>query len=236
MSFYIKVGDFMFDRLIALVGDENFKKISTSKVLIIGLGGVGGYALEALVRGGIQNLTIIDGDTIDITNLNRQILATSKLIGKSKVEAAKERALDINPNIKIKGISEFVTEDNFEKLFLQDEYDYVIDACDDVKLKFLIMQNASKYKLISSMGTANKYDPAAFEITSLEKTVNDPLARVLRKKVKDAKINHKFKVVSSTEAVIKDDKNKNILGTNSYIPGISGLLCASYVINDILKK
>lgn len=234
MSFYIKVGDFMFDRLIALVGDENFKKISTSKVLIIGLGGVGGYALEALVRGGIQNLTIIDGDNIDITNLNRQILATSKLIGKSKVEAAKERALAINPNIKIKGISEFVTEDNFEKLFLQDEYDYVIDACDDVKIKFLIMKNADKYKLISSMGTANKYNPSAFEITSLDKTVNDPLARVLRKKVKDAKINHKFKVVSSTEAVIKDDKN--ILGTNSYIPGISGLLCASYVINDILKK
>lgn len=226
----------MFDRLVALINDDNFKKIRAVKVLIIGLGGVGGYAFEALVRSGIQSFTIIDGDMIEETNLNRQILATTDVIGMPKVEVAKERALKINPNVKIKTINKFITEENFEMAFKQDEYDYVIDACDDVKIKFLIIKNANKYKLISSMGTANKFNPADLSITTLDKTINDPLARILRKKVKDAKIHHKFKVVSSSEVVMKNSKDKNVLGTNSYIPGISGLLCASYVINDIIKK
>lgn len=226
----------MFDRLVALINDDNFKKISAVKVLIIGLGGVGGYAFEALVRSGIQSFTIIDGDMIEETNLNRQILATTDVVGMPKVEVAKERALKINPNVEIKTINKFITEENFEMVFKQDEYDYVIDACDDVKIKFLIIKNANKYKLISSMGTANKFNPAALSITTLDKTINDPLARILRKKVKDAKIHHKFKVVSSSEVVMKISKDKNVLGTNSYIPGISGLLCASYVINDIIKK
>ncbi len=226
----------MFDRLVALINDDNFKKIRAVKVLIIGLGGVGGYAFEALVRSGIQSFTIIDGDMIEETNLNRQILATIDVVGMPKVEVAKERALKINPNVEIKTINKFITEENFEMVFKQDEYDYVIDACDDVKIKFLIIKNANKYKLISSMGTANKFNPAALSITTLDKTINDPLARILRKKVKDAKIHHKFKVVSSSEVVMKISKDKNVLGTNSYIPGISGLLCASYVINDIIKK
>ena len=116
---------------------------------------------------------------------------------------------------------------------MKDNYDYVIDACDDLDLKFLLIKNSNRYKLISSMGTANKVNPSLFSITTLDKTSNDPIARILRKRVKDAKINRKFKVVSSTETPIP---NKGILGTNSFIPGISGLLCASYVFNDVIKK
>lgn len=223
----------MFERLISLVGKDKFNKLQKTKVLVIGIGGVGGYAFEALVRSGFTNITIVDGDVIEKSNLNRQIVTSSKVIGVKKVEAAKNRALDINPDIKIKTIDQFINYENFEELLMGEEYDYVIDACDDLDLKFLLIKCSNRYKLISSMGTANKVNPSLFSITNLEKTINDPIARILRKRVKDARINRKFKVVSSTETPIP---NKGVLGTNSFIPGIAGLLCASYVFNDVIKK
>ncbi len=222
----------MFERLISLIGQDKFLKLQNSKVLLVGVGGVGGYALEALIRGGIGNITIVDGDIIELSNLNRQIITNNNVINRKKVEVAKERALEINPNININIIDKFIDKNNFNELIMNKKYDYVIDACDDINLKYMLIINADKYKLISSMGTANKMNPSLFSITTLDKTSNDPLARILRKKVKDNKIKQKFKVVSSIEPPIS---NKNILGTNSVIPGISGLLCASYVINDICK-
>ena len=221
----------MFERLISLIGKDKFGKLQKANVLLVGLGGVGGYALEALVRSGIINITIVDGDKVEESNLNRQIISSNNNIGKSKVEAAKERALEINPNLNIDTKELFIDKDNFDTI-MDKKYDYVIDACDDLKVKILLIKNANKYKLISSMGTANKFDPSKFEITTLDKTSNDPIARILRRKMKELKIKRKFKVVSSSESPSQKDK----LGTNSFIPGIAGLLCASYVVNDITKK
>ena len=221
----------MFERLITLIGIDKFKKLQNVNVLVVGLGGVGGYAFEALIRSGIKNITIVDGDVFEESNLNRQIISKSDNLGKSKVLEAKTRALEINKDLNINTIDEFITKDNFD-LLLKNKYDYVIDACDDINVKLLLIINSNKYKLISSMGTANKTNPALFSITDLDKTNNDPIARILRKKVKELKINRKFKVVSSTETPISNNK----LGTNSYIAGIAGLLCTSYIINDIIKK
>ena len=223
----------MFERLISLIGKDKFSRLQKVNVLVVGLGGVGGYAFEALVRAGIINITIVDWDVIEESNLNRQIITSSKLIGEAKVTAAKTRALEINPNLNITTIDKFIDESHFDELIMSKKFDYVIDACDDINLKFLLIKNANKYKLVSSMGTANKIDPSSFSITTLDKTSNDPIARILRRKVKEAKLHRKFKVVSSTESPIP---NQKVLGTNSFIPGISGLLCASYVINDITKN
>lgn len=220
----------MFERLITLIGEDKVDKLKNVNVLIVGLGGVGGYALEALVRSGIHNLTIVDGDVVELSNLNRQIISKQNVVGRPKALVAQTRALEINPDINLRVINEFITEDNFSLLKI-DEYDYVIDACDDLNLKMLLIKSADKYKLISSMGTANKMDMTRFKITTIDKTSYDPLAKIIRKKIKDEKIKTKFKVVSSDEKVIK---NGTKLGTIAYMPATSGLLCASYVINDII--
>ena len=222
----------MFERLITLIGEDNVNKLKKANVLIVGLGGVGGYALETLVRSGIYNLTIVDGDIVELSNLNRQIISKRDVIGKPKALVAQARTLEINPDVNLKVINEFISEDNFSLLNI-DSFDYVIDACDDLNLKILLIKNAGKYKLISSMGTANKMDMTRFKITTVDKTSYDPLAKIIRKKIKEEKIRTKFKVVSSDEKVMK---NGTKLGTIAYMPAVSGLLCASYVINDIINK
>lgn len=222
----------MFERLITLIGEDNVNKLKKANVLIVGLGGVGGYALETLVRSGIYNLTIVDGDIVELSNLNRQIISKRDVIGKPKALVAQARTLEINPDVNLKVINQFIREDNFSLLNI-DSFDYVIDACDDLNLKMLLIENADKYKLISSMGTANKMDMARFKITTIDKTSYDPLAKIIRKKIKEEKIRTKFKVVSSDEKVMK---NGTKLGTIAYMPAVSGLLCASYVINDIIDN
>ncbi len=222
----------MFERLITLIGKDKVDKLKNANILIVGLGGVGGYVLETLVRSGIHNLTIVDGDVVELSNLNRQIISKQNVVGKPKALVAQTRALEINPDINLRVINEFITEDNFSLLKI-DEYDYVIDACDDLNLKMLLIKNADKYKLISSMGTANKMDMTRFKITTIDKTSYDPLAKIIRKRIKDEKIMTKFKVVSSDEKVIK---NGTKLGTIAYMPATSGLLCASYVISDIIEN
>ena len=222
----------MFERLITLIGEDNVNKLKKANVLIVGLGGVGGYALEILVRSGIYNLTIVDGDIVELSNLNRQIISKRDVIGRPKALVAQARTLEINPDVNLKVINEFISEDNFSLLNI-DSFDYVIDACDDLNLKILLIKNADKYKLISSMGTANKMDMTRFKITTVDKTSYDPLAKIIRKKIKEEKIRTKFKVVSSDEKVIK---NGTKLGTIAYMPAVSGLLCASYVINDIIDN
>lgn len=222
----------MFERLITLIGEDNVNKLKKANVLIVGLGGVGGYALETLVRSGIYNLTIVDGDIVELSNLNRQIISKRNVIGRPKVLVAQARTLEINPDVNLKVINQFISNDNFSLLNI-DSFDYVIDACDDLNLKMLLIKNADKYKLISSMGTANKMDMTRFKITTIDKTSYDPLAKIIRKKIKEEKIRTKFKVVSSDEKVMK---NGTKLGTIAYMPAVSGLLCASYVINDIINK
>lgn len=222
----------MFERLITLIGEDNVNKLKKANVLIVGLGGVGGYALETLVRSGIYNLTIVDGDIVELSNLNRQIISKMDVIGRPKALVAQARTLEINPDVNLKVINQFISEDKFSLLNI-DSFDYVIDACDDLNLKILLIKNADKYKLISSMGTANKMDMTRFKITTIDKTSYDPLAKIIRKKIKEEKIRTKFKVVSSDEKVMKSGTK---LGTIAYMPAVSGLLCASYVINDIINK
>lgn len=222
----------MFERLITLIGEDNVNKLKKANVLIVGLGGVGGYALETLVRSGIYNLTIVDGDIVELSNLNRQIISKRDVIGRPKALVAQARTLEINPDVNLKVINQFISNDNFSLLNI-DSFDYVIDACDDLNLKMLLIKNADKYKLISSMGTANKMDMTRFKITTIDKTSYDPLAKIIRKKIKEEKIRTKFKVVSSDEKVMKNGAK---LGTIAYMPAVSGLLCASYVINDIINK
>lgn len=223
----------MFDRLIALIDESNYNKIKQQKILLVGVGGVGSYALETLVRNGFTNITIIDFDKIDITNLNRQLITNNQNIGHSKVIAGILRSKSINPDILVDGIENKLTEANIDEI-LALNFDYIIDACDDINIKFLLMvkKEQYKYQLISSMGTAKKLDPTKLKITTLDKTTNDPLARILRKKVKDAKINYKINVVSSDE----DPLPIKTLGSANLVPSVAGILCVSYIINDLIEK
>lgn len=222
----------MFERTISLVGAENFNKIKEKTVLIVGLGGVGGYAIESLVRSGIHNLILIDHDKIDKTNLNRQIISTSKNIGNNKVEEFKQRIIDINPDCNVITHKLFLDRTNYNLL---NEYhiDYIIDCCDSTDTKKLLIDYSleKNIKLISSMGTANKLDPTKLEITDIRKTSYDPLAKILRKYVNDLKTNKKIIVVSSTE---QPQKREN-LSSLVFVPATAGLLCANYVITDIIK-
>lgn len=223
----------MFERLIGLIGEEKLKEIEEKRVLLIGVGGVGSYALEALVRNGFRHITIVDFDKIELSNLNRQLITASTNIGNYKVFEAEKRALLINPNIKINAINKILNKENIKSI-LDDDFDYIIDACDSLDVKFALMENSLhyKYKLISSMGTAKKVDPTKLEITTLDKTNNDPIARILRSKVRKAHINKKIYVVSSMEV----PKQINMLGTANLVPSVAGLLCVSFIFNDIIGK
>lgn len=226
------MGDFMFDRVINLIGEEKFKILKTKKVLIVGLGGVGGYALETLVRSGIKYIDLVDFDKVDITNLNRQIISNINNVGLLKVEEAKKRAININPDIIINTFDLFLDKENITQV-LSNNYEYIIDACDsiDTKLELIKYVEKNNIKLISCMGTAKKLDPTKLSITTLDKTNYDPLARKLRKKVKEEKINKKIYVVSTTEKIIECEN----LGTLMMVPATAGILCAKFVIDDIIK-
>ena len=219
------------NRLELLIGKENLEKIKNLKILIVGLGGVGGYTFETLVRSGIENITIVDFDKVDETNLNRQVLTNSSNIGKYKTDVALERALLINKNIKITKLNMFLNKDNIDELNIS-QYDYIVDACDSLDTKELLINYSYKYKvkLISSMGTAKKMDASKLEVTTLNKTSYDALAKLLRKRI-DKRIQNKVVVVSSTEK----PKDIKALGSNSYVPATSGILMTNYIINDVLK-
>lgn len=223
----------MFERTISLVGKENFNKIQAKTVLVVGIGGVGGFATEALVRSGIKNIILIDHDKIDITNLNRQIISTRKNINEYKVDEFKKRILEINPECNIEILKIFLEQ---KSSYILDKYkiNYIVDACDSIDAKKLLIDYSIKnnIKLISSMGTANKLNPSKLEITDIRKTSYDPLAKILRKYIQDLKTNKKIMVVSSTEPPIK----RKELATLIFVPATAGLLCANYIINDIIKE
>lgn len=223
----------MFERSISFLGDDIYNIIKSKKILLIGVGGVGSMALETLVRNGFTNITIVDYDKIDKSNLNRQIITNSNNIGHSKVIEGILRAKLINPDILIDGIEKCLKTDNIKEI-LDLNYDYIIDACDSIDIKFALIENSLhyRYNLITCLGTAKKKDPTKLSITTLDKTNYDPLAKILRKKVKDANINKKLYVVSSDEVPIEC----NGLASLSMVPNTAGILCVTYIINDIIKK
>lgn len=226
------MGDNMYERLIRLIGENNLEKIKRQKILLIGLGGVGGFALEALVRCGFNNITIVDNDEFDITNLNRQIICTSKSIGNKKVDEGILRAKSINPDININGLITTINKENIDNF---KDYDYIIDACDDINAKIAIIKHAQEndIKLISAMGTGKRLDPSKVTISRLDKTSNDPLAKVMRKKVKEANLSLKVPVVYSTELPINHEP---IIASCILVPSIAGINMVYYIINDIIKN
>lgn len=221
-----------FSRTIALIGKENLKKLQNSKIAIFGIGGVGGYVLEGLVRSGVENIDIYDDDIIDITNINRQIIAMHSSIGKDKVDVAKNRALDINPNIHINAYKLFYDETVSSTIDLK-QYDYVIDAIDSVKAKLELIKKSKEanINIISCMGTGKKLDPTKFEMTDIYKTSVCPLAKVIRKELKKENIHH-LKVLYSKEEPIKNDEN--VTSSISFVPSVAGLMIAGEVIKDII--
>ena len=223
----------MFERLELIIGKENLSKLNNTKVLVIGLGGVGGILTETLVRNGIKNITIIDNDIVDITNKNRQVIALDSTVGKKKTEVMKERLLDINKDCNVTIISEFIDKNNIDLLF-NEQIDYVIDACDTVSTKILIIEECLKrnIKVLSSMGMGKKTNLSKLKIMDIRKTSYDKLAKVVRKKLRDDGINEKVMVLSSDEEPIDTKDN---IGSYSPLTSSAGLLMADYVIKDIIK-
>lgn len=222
----------MLERLELLIGSEGISKLKNSNILIIGLGGVGGYVTESLIRSGVENITIVDYDKIDITNLNRQIIALRDNIGNYKVDEFEKRILSINEKVNVKKMKLFVDDGNIEEVFTSD-YDYVIDACDWIKTKKLIIDKCleRKLKFITCLGTGKRINPSLLTICDIRNTSYDPIARILRKHVKDNKITSKIMCCYSSEKPIKIEGTT--IASNSFVPSSAGLLIASYVVRDI---
>lgn len=230
----------MFSRFELLVGKDCICQLNQKHVIVFGVGGVGGYVVEALVRSGIGHITIVDNDTVSLSNLNRQIIATQDTIGKKKVEVMKERILSIYPDCDVQTLEMFYLPENADDIDLT-QYDYVVDAIDTITSKIeLAMRCDQKVPLISSMGTGNKMNPAMLEVSDIYKTSVCPLAKVMRRELKKRGIQH-LKVVYSKEEPLKpqvsnEQTNKRVVpGSTSFVPSSAGLLIASEVIKDLLK-
>lgn len=223
----------MFKRLIPLIGEENLNKIKNTKILLVGIGGVGGLTLECLVRSGFENITIIDGDTIDESNLNRQLITNKENINHFKVDEALNRYNKINSSLNLKGIKAFLTKENFQN-YIKDDYDYIIDACDDINVKVELIRyaEAKNIKIISALGTGKKLNPTYLQITTLDKTENDPLAKKLRNLVRKENLNIKIPVVFSKEEVRNKDK---VIASAIFVPATAGIYLANYIFLDIIK-
>lgn len=246
-----------FSRTELLIGKAGVEKLNKAKVAIFGIGGVGSFVLEGLVRAGIGNFILVDDDKICLTNLNRQIIATRKTVGRPKVEVAKERVLDINPSAKVEIFQEFFMPDSKE--ILDDTISYIVDTVDTVTAKIELVLRAKKLgiPIISSMGTGNKLDPTQFEVADIYKTSVCPLAKVMRKELRARGIEN-LKVVYSKEEPIKLDNNmesscktncicppdtkrkcavrNQVPGSISFVPSVAGLIIAGEVIKDIINK
>ena len=230
----------MFSRFELLVGKDCICQLNQKHVIVFGVGGVGGYVVEALDRSGIGHITIVDNDTVSLSNLNRQIIATQDTIGKKKVEVMKERILSIHPDCDVHTLEMFYLPENADDIDLT-QYDYVVDAIDTITSKIeLAMRCNQKVPLISSMGTGNKMNPAMLEVSDIYKTSVCPLAKVMRRELKKRGIQH-LKVVYSKEEPLKpqvsnEQTNKRVIpGSTSFVPSSAGLLIASEVIKDLLK-
>jgi len=233
------------DRTELLLKSEKLDRLRNANVLLVGLGGVGSYAAEFLTRSGLDNLTIVDGDRVDETNINRQLPALRSTLGKSKTEIVKNRLLDINPDINLTVITRFINPDEFSNLVSAQEYDYIIDAIDSVspKIYLILAAKRNKTKIISAMGAGGKLDPAKVKVTDISKTRDDFLARVIRKRLKKHGVHKGIKCVFSTELQDADslqmteqeDFKKSHYGTISYMPALFGLYAAAEVIKHLTK-
>lgn len=226
-----------FCRTERLLGTAAVEKLSQSRVAVFGIGGVGGHAAEALVRSGIGALDIVDGDEVALSNINRQIIALHSTVGMPKTEAAAERFLDINPNLRLKKFQLRLSEETAGE-FDFSAYDYVIDAIDDVRAKVLLAVKCkeSGTPLISSMGAGNKVDPTKFQVADIYKTSVCPLARVMRRELKQRGIEH-LKVVFSTElpAAPTKEGERVVPASCAFVPSVAGLIIASEVVKDIVN-
>lgn len=247
-----------FSRTELLIGEEAIEKLQNAKVAIFGVGGVGSFVVEGLVRAGVGHFVIVDDDKICLTNLNRQIIATRKTIGKYKVDVAKERILEINPNATVETYQEFYMPDSKSNILTQD-LDYVVDCIDTVTAKIELVMNCKKLNIpiISAMGTGNKLDPFKFEITDIYKTSVCPLAKVMRKELRKRNIDS-LKVIYSKEEPIKINQESNsscktncicppgtkrkcairnqVPGSISFVPSVAGLMIAGEIVREIIKK
>ncbi|HBF7558489.1 TPA: tRNA threonylcarbamoyladenosine dehydratase, partial [Clostridioides difficile] len=221
--------------------DDGIEKLNNSNIIVFGVGGVGSFTVEALARAGVGNITIVDFDDVDITNINRQIPALHSTVGRYKVDVMEERILDINPNINIKKIRSLYNKDTSDEI-LTERYDYVVDAIDMVSSKIHLIETCEKkgLKIISSMGMGNKLDPTKIVVTDIHKTSTCPLAKVMRKELRDRGIK-KLKVVYSTEQPIELKKKvmngrKVTPGSVSFVPSVGGLIIASVIVNELLGQ
>lgn len=234
-----------FSRTELLIGTENMRRLRQARVAVFGIGGVGGYVAEGLARSGVGTLELIDHDKVSVTNINRQIIATTKTVGRYKVDVAKERILEINPDAKVYARPVFYlpgTEDAFDFT----GYDYVVDAIDTVTGKLEIIQRAEEagVPVISSMGAGNKLNPAEFEVADIYKTSVCPLAKVMRRELKKRGVK-KLKVVYSKEkplvplsecaGALEDSGKRQTPGSMAFVPSVAGLIIAGEVIKDLIK-
>lgn len=232
------------ERTELLIGKQNIDRLTKAHVLVVGMGGVGSYAAEMICRAGIGHMTIVDGDIVDRTNRNRQLPALFSTEGKAKVDIMADRLLDINPNLKLKKIQQFLLPEMLEAV-LEEQFDYVVDCIDSItpKLTLIQMCMAKGYPLMSSMGAGGKLDPTQIRISDISKSFNCPMARLVRKRLHKAGIKKGFKAVWSPEEVIEesvkmtDGSNfkKSFYGTISYVPSAFGIVCASGVINGLIE-
>ena len=238
--------DNQFSRSELLFGKSAIEILSKSRVAVFGIGGVGGYTVEALVRSGLGQIDLVDDDVVSLTNINRQLFALHSTLGKSKVQVAKDRILDINPNCTVNTYQTFYNLENANS-FDFTNYDYVVDAIDTVTSKISLIEQAKKYNvpIICAMGAGNKLDPTKFEVADISKTSVCPLARIIRNELKKRKIT-KVKCVYSKEPPIKiripdyEVKNNSIKhkipGSSSFVPPVVGLIIASEVIKDLIER
>lgn len=235
--------DQKFIRAASILGEDALIRLKNSRVALFGLGGVGSFALEALVRSGIGNIDIFDNDTVNITNINRQIIATTKTLGQNKTTAAAARAKDINPNVNIGEFPIFYLPENADEIDLS-KYDYIIDAIDTVTSKIELVVRAEKcgVPIISIMGTGNKTNPTKLKISDIFKTTNCPLCRVMRRELKKRQIKRLCVVWSDEIPLVPNslaetkENGRLAPGSTAFVPSAAGIFAASQVVNDLIKQ
>lgn len=237
---------FWLERTELLIKEEGIEKLINASVLVVGLGGVGSFAAEFLARSGVGNMTIVDGDVVDITNINRQLPALHSTVNKSKVELVGIRLLDVNPSLNLIQINEFLNPERMDEVLEQGNFNYILDCIDSVTPKITLLKAAKrrKIKIVSCMGAGGKMDPSKVMVRDISKTHNCFLAKQVRKRLKKEKINKGIRCVFSNEIQIEgslkmtDGTNykRSFYGTISYIPALFGLYAASEVIRHLIKE
>lgn len=228
--------DSIYTRTEMLIGTEAVEKLKKSHVAVFGLGGVGSYTAEALARSGVGALTLIDNDTVAVSNINRQLYALNSTLGEAKTEAARKRIADINPDCRVDTIQGFCLPDNVDEFFTA-EYDFVADAIDTVSAKIALAEICEKRNipLISSMGTGNKLHPELFCISDIYKTDTCPLCRVMRRELKQRGIK-KLTVVWSPEPPVKNEENGRVPASIAFVPPVSGFLLSSFIVRTLIGR